>query len=124
MYSLSQTKRSLCESSKNTKKKRKADKNQKPTLIRALTQTHRYTHFTSISLTQRIFLQNSTQTLDTFFFFNTIYSTKWLWLGSGLKVYSLVQECSCTATHIGAHLGEKEKKIEGARFDELHANEM
>lgn len=34
VYSLSQTKRSVCESSKNTKKKRKADKNQKLTLIR------------------------------------------------------------------------------------------
>lgn len=53
VYSLSQTKRSLCESSKNTKKKRKTDKNQKPTLIR-LSQTRAHTHFTSVELTQNI----------------------------------------------------------------------
>lgn len=44
VYSLSQTKRSLCESSKNTKKKRKTDKNQKPSLIRlSHTNTHAHT---------------------------------------------------------------------------------
>lgn len=53
VYSLSQTKRSLCESSKNTKKKRKADKHQKPALIRlshTISLTH--THFTFVALTQ------------------------------------------------------------------------
>lgn len=38
-FILSQTKRSVCESSKNTEKKRKGDNNQKPSLIR-LSHTH------------------------------------------------------------------------------------
>lgn len=53
LYLLSQTKRSLCESSKNTKKKRKADKNQKPPHIRL---SHTNTHFTSAALMQSISL--------------------------------------------------------------------
>lgn len=111
VYSLSQTKRSLCESSKNTKKKRKADKNQKPTLIRlSRTNTHSHTlhlrcthakHFSNVHGKQNTFLYCIFPSRGT----NTVSTVQ----GQGLAV-ELRLVPSCRRTHIGAHLREAEKR--------------
>lgn len=110
---LSQTKRSLCESSKNTKKKRKADKHQKPTLIRLPSYKH------------TLLPGADTGYFSALYILLTRYKYCRYSIGPRLcGAYSLVPGRSCTAAHIAAPRRRKEKKAEGGRFDELHANDM